>query len=176
MSKRIKQLICDELSAKFKDVDAALVIDPTGLDGNQANALRGELAQSNVRMMLVKNSLARRAFTDLPLNPVGPLLEGSCALAWGGDSLVDVAKLLVDKAKTLPLEVKGAVMEGEVFDAEGAVALSKMPSLSDLRSQLVGAALSPGANLAGALKAAGGIAQVLQGRIDQLEKDESAAA
>lgn len=172
MSKKIKQLICDELSQRLADVEACLVIDPTKLDGTTANNLRGELARADVTLLHVKNSLARRALADLPLAPVASLLEGPCSLAFGGESIVDVAKMLVEKTKQLPLEIKGAVMEGNALDAKGAVNLSKLPSKGELRAQIVSQVLSPGSKLAGALVAFGGIAQIIKGRIEQLEKQE----
>jgi large subunit ribosomal protein L10 len=177
MSKAVKQLICDELSQRFEGVDACLVVDPTPLGGTEANNLRRELRDADVTMMLVKNALTRRALAGQPLEPVGKLLEGSCALAWGGESIVDLAKLMVDKARQSGLVVKGAVMEGEVMDAEGAVALSKMPTRAELQSQIVGQILSPGGNLvAAATGPASTIASILKQRIDDLGGDEAEAA
>ncbi|MCG3181078.1 MAG: 50S ribosomal protein L10 [Phycisphaerae bacterium] len=177
MSKQVKQLICDELVQKFRDVDACMVVDLTPLDGLTANALRGEMAKANIRMMMVKNSLAKRALADLPLAPVGGLLDGACALAWGGDSIVDIAKLLVDKAKTLPLTIKGAVLEGQALDAAAATGLSKLPNRAELMSMVSGQVLSPGAKLAAAVLGPGAaIASIIKGRIESLEKSEPAAA
>jgi len=177
MSKQVKQLICKELTDRLGDVDACVVVDPTQLDGITANRLRQRMSQANVHMMLVKNSLAQRALAGLPLEPVRSLLDGSCALAWGGDSIVDVAKLLVEQAKTLPLSIKGAVMEGMAMDAAAAVGLARLPSKAEMKSILVGQVLSPGAKLAGAVLGAGlAIASILKGRIEELEKSEPAAA
>ncbi len=178
MSKQVKQLICEEISRRFAEVDACVVIDPTGLDGITANRLRAEMARSGVHMQMVKNSLARRALAGQPLAAVGDLLEGSCALAWGGDSIVDVAKLLTGKLKELPnLVIKGAVLDGQPLGPDQAVDLSKWLSKAEQRSMLVGQVLSPGRNLAAAILGPGAaIAGLLKGRIEQLEKSEPAPA
>jgi large subunit ribosomal protein L10 len=177
MSRQVKEIICKELTAALNGVDAAIVIDPTALDGITGNTLRRDLAAAKIRVQLVKNSLAKRAIVGTKLEPVGSLLEGACALAWGGDSIVDVAKLLVAKVKALPkLIIKGAVMEGNVLDAAQAAELSKMPTKAELKSALAAATLSPGRKLAAAILAAGSkIASQLKSRIEALEKTEPAA-
>jgi large subunit ribosomal protein L10 len=178
MSKPVKEMICQELTKTFAGVDAVMVVDPTRLDGITANALRRDLASARVRMLLVKNSLTKRALAGTKLGAVGPLLEGACALAWGGESIVDVAKLLVAKVKTMPnLVIRGAVMEGNALVGEQAIELSKMPTKAELRSSLVGLALSPGRKLAAAILSPGNmIANLLKGRIETLEKNEPAPA
>ena len=176
MSRQVKEIICKELTDTLRDVDAAFVIDPTALDGITGNALRRDLSAAKIQVQLVKNSLAKRVVAGTKLESVGSLLAGNCALAWGGDSIVDVAKLLVAKVKTLPkLIIKGAVMEGNVLDATQAAELSKMPTKAELRSSLVAAVASPGRKIAAAVLAAGSkIASQLKSRIEALEKTEAA--
>jgi len=178
MSKQVKETICRELAERFRDVDACMVFDPTGLDGATANRLRGEMSQARVRMRMAKNSLLKRALVGLPLEPVGGLLDGPCALAWGSESIVDVAKLLVAKAKEMPgLVIKGAVMEGQPLDAAAAANLSRMPTLGEIRASVVGQVLAPGAGLAAAVLGPGAmIANLLKGRIEQLGESEGEPA
>ena len=177
MSRQVKEIICKELVAALAGVDAAIVVDPTALDGITGNKLRRDLSAGKVRLQLVKNALAKRAVAGTKLEPVTSLLQGSCALAWGGDSIVDVAKLLVGKLKELPkLVIKGAVMEGLVLDAAGAPELSKLPTKAELKSTLVAMVASPGRKIAAVVLAAGAkIASQLKSRIEALEKTEAAA-
>lgn len=178
MSKQVKQEICKELVRMFQDVDACMVIDPTKLDGITANRLRRELAVGKVQMQLVKNSLTKRALAGTKLDAVSGLLDGPCALVWGGDSIVDAAKLVVGKLKELPnLVIKGAVLEGVALDPAKATDLSKMPTKAELKSQIVGMATAPGAKLAAAILGAGSaLANLLKGRIEALEKSAPAEA
>ena len=178
MSKQVKQIMCQEMTSRFRGVDACLVVDPTQLDGIMGNRLRRHLAAGKVEMLLVKNSLVKRALVGLPLEPVGQLLQGPCALAYGGDSIVDLAKLVVASVKEMPkLVIKGAVFEGRPLDSAAAAALSKLPTKAELRSTLAGMVLSPGRQLAGAVQGAGAmLANLLKGRIEALEKKEGAPA
>ncbi|HUW83767.1 MAG TPA: 50S ribosomal protein L10 [Phycisphaerae bacterium] len=172
MSRRVKDLTTEELRSRYEGVDSVLLVDPTGIDANMNNALRGDLRSKSVRLQVVKNSLARRAFAGGPLEPMGPLLEGPNALVTGGDSIVDAAKVVADwgKKKVGLLKIRGAMVEGEVLGAAEASELAKMPGRRELHQQVVGLSLSPGARLVGALMGpAGVIAGCLRAIIEKAE-------
>ena len=61
MSKKVKNLITNELITKFKPLEGVAVISPRGIDGIKNNLLRRRLRENGLRMTVVKNSLARRA-------------------------------------------------------------------------------------------------------------------
>ncbi len=171
MSRRVKGLTTEELRSRYEGVDSVLLVDPTGIDANVNNAMRGDLRGKSVRLEVVKNSLARRAFEGGPLESMGPLLEGPNALVTGGDSIVDAAKMVAEWGKKIGLlKIRGAVVEGEMLGAAEASELAKLPGRRELHQQVVGLSLSPGARLAGALTGPGRvIAGCLQAIIDKAE-------
>lgn len=171
MSKRVKDLVIEELRNRYEGVDSVLLVDPTGIDANTNNAMRGDLRSKSVRLEVVKNSLARRAFAGGPLERVGPLMEGPNALVTGGDSIVDAAKVVAEWGKKLGLlKIHGAVVEGEALAAAEASELAKMPGRRELHQQVVGLALSPGARLVGAVTGpAGVLAGCVQAMVDKAE-------
>jgi large subunit ribosomal protein L10 len=175
MSKRVKDLITREYQADFDGIESACVINLVGLDAVSTNRLRGELRSKNIRLQVVKNRLARRAFTDGPLAPLGRGLNGPCALVTG-ESIIDVAKTLVDLRKTYPaIELKLGMLEGdpELLEVER---LAKMKSLADLQSELAMLIASPGRRLAGCVAGPGGrIAGCLKAMADK-EGGEAVAA
>ena len=105
----------------------------------------------------------------------GILFTGPCAIAYGGESIVDVAKEIALWRDKLPgFEIKGAFVEGQVLDAKAADALSKMPGPAQLKGEIIALANSPGLNLAGALA---GPAQHIAGCIKTIiENAEKQAA
>ena len=124
-------------------------------------------------MTVVKNTLAKGVFRESDLEPLNEILEGPCALAFGAESVVEVARALVDKAKEIDFEFKGAVMDGQFFGPNQIEALSKYPTREEAVAQVVQVILSPASNIAGALNSAGGgIASCLEAIVDKLEKGE----
>lgn len=173
MSKFVKELFKTELEQKFADVDDFLVVVTKGLSGNENNEMRGVLLEKGIKLSVVKNSVMRRALESLEMPAAIELFAaGPCTVAYGGDSIVDVAKEFSDQAKTLNvLEFSGAFVDGVVMDAKGAEALSKMPSRVELQGEIVILANSPGCNVAGAIAGpAGAIAGCIKSLIEKLEE------
>ncbi len=85
---------------------------------------------------------------------------------------VDVAKEVIDWAKKLSAgEVKGAFVEGTVYDHSGVEVLSKMPTRVELQGRIVGCVRSPGSRIGGALMGpAGVIAGCVKSLIEKAEK------
>ncbi len=158
MSKRVKDFITNEVRARYDGVDSAVLVDPTGVDAVTNNKMRGDLRSKSVRLEVIKNSLARRAFAGGPLERMGALLVGPNALVTGGDSIVDAAKAIAEWSKKTGLfEIRGALVEGELLDAAAAKALAAMPGRRELHQEILGLACAPGGRLCGALLGPGGL-------------------
>ncbi|AQT69861.1 Vegetative protein 300 [Anaerohalosphaera lusitana] len=175
MSKYVKNLLQAELERKFSDVDNFVVVETKGLSGNENNEMRGELRDKDIRLSVVRNAMMRRAMENLDKpNGIGLFEAGPCTVAYGGDSVVDVAKALEDWTKKYDfVNFKGAYVDGEALSSEDAKALAKMPNRAELQGEIVQIAQTPGSNIAGAVT---GPAQHLAGCIKSLiEKLEEAA-
>ena len=61
MSKFVKDLITKDLRNRLDGVDDALLVDVIGLKNDKNVALRQRLRKKNIQLLVVKNSLARRA-------------------------------------------------------------------------------------------------------------------
>ena len=164
MSKPIKQLIRNELTSRLDGVDSVAVVDLTGIDAITTNQIRSRLTDKDIRLNVVKNSLAKQAFKDVGLEAASDLLDGPCALAWGADSIIDVVRELRDIAKEVnELELKGALLDGDLFEAGRMAELANYPTREEAIGQIAQAITSPGAQLAGCLIAPGGaIASLLK--------------
>lgn len=174
MSKYIKGLLQNELEKRFSEVGDFLVIETRGVNGNENNQMRGELKAKGIKLTVVKNALMRRALETMGMSAaVSLFLAGPCTVAYGCDSIVDAAREVAGWSKKVDaIKFKGAFVDGEVMDAEGAKALSKMPSRAELQGQIVMLANSCGANVAGAIAGAGGaVAACIKGLVEKLEKE-----
>ncbi len=173
MSKFVKGLIQNEMEKKFEGVDFFVVVETKGVDGNANNTIRGRLLEKDIKLTVVKNSLMRKALDKLGLAAASSLfMAGPCTVAYGGESVVDIAKeIMAAKKEFKALGVKGAFVDGNAVDSEGVTALSKMPSKVELMGEVVMLANSPGRRVAGAISGPGGIiAGCVKGLIDKLEE------
>ncbi len=176
MSRYVKHLLQKEFEEKLEkdNIEDFLVVRTMGIGGNENNELRGDLSDKGIKLLIVRNSLFKKALKKQEMDEAADLFEGQCAIAYGGESIVDVAKELVDWKKKLPtLEVKGAFLDGSLYDAEGAIELSKMPNMAELRGQLVTLMQSPGRKVAGAISGPGSI---IAGLIKAIEEKAEEAA
>jgi large subunit ribosomal protein L10 len=176
MSKPVKEMIIADYQQRFSDVDSAVVIEVRGMNANDNNALRGELAKSNIRVTIVKNTLANKAFNGGPLEGLAPALSGPSALATGAESVVEVARELVRCAKEFDeLELKAAILDGEFFEgADGVKRLSDFPTKEEAQAKVVALVLAPFKTVAGVVSAPGGnILGVVKEIQERLEKGEA---
>jgi len=154
MSKPVKAMVTAELKKRYSGVDSACVVNITGLDVKAQEKLRRTLRDKSARLQIVKNSLAKYAFKDTPLSPLGDSLTGPCALITSSQSLIEIAKLLIDASKEFgKLELKTALLDGDP-SLMTIVQLSKMRGKRELLGELAMLIGSPGRSVAGCLAGA----------------------
>jgi large subunit ribosomal protein L10 len=158
MSKYVKELITNELKNRLEGVSDMLLVNVIGMEANSNVELRKELRKKNIQLLVVKNSLGRRATEGSTLAPAFEGATGSSAIVWGAEDVVSLAKeitRLAGDAKFKPFAPKGGVMDGSKLSADQVAAVSKWPSRQEQLSILVGQILSPGAKLSSQLLGTG---------------------
>jgi large subunit ribosomal protein L10 len=83
-------------------------------------------------------------------NLVGPT---AVALTSGEDASSAASKILFDFVKSSPLQVKGAYIDGKLFNKEEIEAYSKLPTRLELIASLMGTMKAPLSKLARTLQA-----------------------
>jgi len=135
----------------------------SGMTVVEMEELRAKLREQGATFRVVKNRLAKIAMKGKPFEAAGEKFTGPVAIAWAGD-MISAPKVTVEFAKdSNAFEIIGGFMGEEVFEVDGIVALSKLPSREELigmaAQRLIGQAsevaqrlMSPGSALSGAIK------------------------
>ena len=173
MSKFVKDLVTRDIKRRLEGVGDAVLVSCVGMDANTTNELRGELAEKDISMFVVKNSLARRATEGTSLAPAFEGASGPVAVCFGASDFVTLVKEVVrldkDEEKYGKFVASGGVMDGETLDADGLKAVSKWPSREEQIATLVGQILGPGSTLNGALLGPG---KMLNSQLKQKGEEE----
>ncbi|MFT5522191.1 MAG: large subunit ribosomal protein L10 [Pirellulaceae bacterium] len=146
MSKYLKDLISQDLSKRLAGVEDMLLVNVIGIDANSTVALRKRLREKNISLLVIKNSLAKRATEGTPLANAFEGCVGTNAIIWGCEDLISLAKEVVelDKDKTLQhFEPRGGVMDGEHLTAARVREISQWPNREEQLSILSGMLTSP---------------------------------
>jgi large subunit ribosomal protein L10 len=142
----------NELKAAFGEAEDFIFTDYRGLTVEQITALRKSLRAKAASYKVVKNNFARLAFEQLSMPDVSAYLAGPTALALTTKDANEIAKVLLDASREMPvLKVKGAIVGGSVYDAAQVEAFSKLPGRLELISMLMSVMQGPARNLAGCL-------------------------
>lgn len=178
MSKPMKEMIIRDYQARIEGTSDAMLISIRGVKAIPTSKLRRNLAGKNIKITVMQNALARKAFAGTSLEPLTKLLAGPSALAYGGESVVEVAREIVKVIATMPeLELKGAVLDGQLFEGKaGVTELSKFPTKDEAIAQVVTLVVSPARKLLGQIKGPGSkVAGIIKAIETKLEKGEAIA-
>lgn len=180
MSKYVKNLITEHLRQQLGGVQDALLVSVIGLDANTNFRLRTELSRKNIRLEVVKNSLAARATEGTALGPMFEGLTGTAAICWGAEDIVSLAKEVMRLARDEQFKAfvpRGGVVDGQKIDDREVAEVAKWPSRGEQLSRLLGQILSPGANLVSQLGSVGGaLASQIEQRGEGAEAEAAPAA
>jgi len=164
----------DVLHGELKRATVAVLAEYRGLTAGQMTRFRKAVREVDGRCRVAKNTLAKRAVSDTSYTPLEPMLRGPLALIVGFKDPVAVAKVAIKFADEFPkLEIKGAVVGGQLVQADGVKALATLPPREVLLAQLMGLLQAPATQL---LRTLNEPAASLARLVDALGKRAAAAS
>jgi large subunit ribosomal protein L10 len=151
----------EELKGVFADSGAVIVTHYLGLTVAEMTDLRTRLRKEGAKLKVVKNRLAQKAMDGAAGEAGDRLFKGPVAIAFAKDP-VAAAKVTTQYAKDNDkFVVIGGVLGASVLNEAGVKSLATLPSLDQLRGQLIGLIQAPATKVAGVLQApAGQLARV----------------
>ena len=154
MKKEVKDTIIVELGQKLKEFPHFYLVDLTGLNAEKTSDLRRKCFKSEIKMIVVKNTLLHKAFeaADIDYSPLYDSLKGSTAVMFTTTANVP-AKLLKEYTKEGIPALKAAYAEESFFvGADRLEELASLKSKNELIADVVASLQSPAKNVISALQ------------------------
>jgi large subunit ribosomal protein L10 len=173
-----KAATVETITTRLKSSSTAVLADYRGMTVAQMSDLRRKLRDGGIDMMVVKNTLARRAAKAAGYEALNTELMGPIAMIFADEDVSAPARILNEYIRAnRKMVIKGGLLEGQVIKAEAVVELADLPSREILLSRLLGAMQAPLANLASVLQAPlSQLARTLDALRTQKETQSPAAA
>ncbi len=175
MKKEDKHIVKDSIAEVLKEYSAVYLVQTNGLNAELTSALRREAFKSDVKMIVVKNTLVKKAMeeSDVDYSGLFDALKGSTTLMLSntGNAPAKLIKEFTKKHKDagLPL-LKAAYVEESVYmGADQLEALCSIKSKNELIGDIVALLQSPAKNVISALQSGG---NKLHGILETLSNKE----
>jgi large subunit ribosomal protein L10 len=170
ITKARKTEILETVRDVLKNSASVVFVNFHGLSVRDVGDLRASLGESGSRYIVVKKTLAKKAFAEMKLKGEEPTLEGELALAFGEDAILPAKSVAeFQKKHAEQLKILGGIFErGYLTPLEVAV-LAAIPSREALLGQLVRTLNAPIQGTVSVLGAVlGGFVRVLDARAKSL--------
>jgi len=135
MTRNEKSQVITKLEAEFRDNEAIIVCYYRGLSTKKLEALRDAARSTNVKVQVVKNTLANIALNNA--GKPGVNLKDTNIFIWGDQLSATKVAAKFEEANQDLFKIKTAYIDSEVASVEKVKALSKMPSRDELLAMLL---------------------------------------
>ena len=161
MKKEDKSIIIEKIAANLQEYENFYLADIATLNAEKTSVLRRECSKQNIKLLVVKNTLLRKALEKIEGNyeELYPLLKGNTAIMFSNDA--NAPAKLIDKysknKETVPA-LKGAYVQESFFIGANTLKdLVNIKSKTELIGEVITILQSPAKNVISALQSGGTI-------------------
>ena len=174
ITKSRKEELLAQYDELIKNGRAIFLAEYSGMNVKRMNDLRNRVYDAEGTLHVTKNTLLQIALENSDKKIPANFLEGQLATGFALKEAPSLAKVLVDFAREEEkVTLRGGFLGNEFVSAQQIEALAKLPSLDQLRSQIIGVISAPARNVASVV--ASGVRQVVN-VVDAYAKKEEGAA
>jgi large subunit ribosomal protein L10 len=174
INKARKIELIEQYDELIQNSRAIFLAEYTGMNVKQMSALRDKVYEADGVFHVTKNTLLKIALEKAEKELPEDFMAGQLATGFALAEAPALAKALVDFAKEDDkVTLRGGFLGNEFVTVEQVEALAKLPSLDELRAQIIGLIDGPARNIASVL--ASGVRQVVN-VVDAYAKSEEGAA
>ena len=171
MKRSDKKNFVQKLKDEINSSSSVIVAHYAGLSVLETDNLRKEMRDNGAKFKVTKNRLTKLALADTPNESIADLFSGPTAIAYSSDP-VSPAKVAVNfEKKYKHFQIIGGGFDGKKIGKDKINFLATLPSLDEIRGQLISLIMTPAQSIASVVKEPGGqLARLLNLRSKQIEE------
>jgi len=148
-----KAAIAETFKQHLSGAEYMIFADYRGLTVQQAEDLRGRLAQAETTMLVIRNRQFAHVAREMDLSDLAEQVTGPTAIFFGSGDVVQASKILSTFARETELPViKLGTLEGKILSKEDVNELARLPSRDVLLAQVVGTIAAPMTQVVGVMQ------------------------
>lgn len=161
MNRAEKQEWIDTTHGQVAKAGIVIIAHYKGMTVAEMTELRSNVRKAGAGFKVTKNLLAKRAFKDTAYETVVDLFKGPTALAYAEEPVAAAKALSEFAKKNDKLVLVGGAFGNTMLNKAQINELASLPSLDELRANIIGLLNAPATKVAGVLQApAGQLARV----------------
>lgn len=139
-----KKAVVAEVSEIVSKAQSVIAADYRGLTVSEMTRLRSQARQNGIKVCVVRNTLARRAFEGTNYECLRDSLVGPIILLFSQEDPGAAARLLKAFLKTTEkLEVKALSLDGKLLSAKDLDSIAALPTRDEALAQLMSVMMAP---------------------------------
>lgn len=169
-----KEELVEQYMTLIDESQAIFIAEYGGMNVKSFEELRHKVREANGSIFVTKNTLLIHALREKNRPVPEEMLHGQVATGFATGEVPTLAKALTEYAKTeANLKIRGGILDQNVLNVDQVESLASLPSLDQLRAQIIGLVNAPAQNIAGVI--ASGVRQIIN-VLDAYAKSEDGDA
>lgn len=140
-----KQLLLDDMKSQIDRNGSFVIMRYMGLNAEAVTGFRREITKMGGDVEFIRKRILVKAAEAAGIKLDVEQLPGHIGLVFAGKDLLETTKVVFKFSQDTDraIEVVGGRFEGQLYNAEDLERLSKLPSLPEMRAQLLGTFEAP---------------------------------
>ena len=147
-----KKDFVEKMKDEFEKSASVIVAHYSGLSVSETDSIRKEMRSNGAKFKVTKNRLTKLALADTQYESITDLFSGPTAIAYSSDPVAPAKVAVSFEKKYENFKIIGGGYDGEKIAIDKINFLATLPSLDEVRGQIISLIMSPAQKIAMILK------------------------
>jgi len=147
-----KKDFVEKMKDEFEKSASVIVAHYSGLSVSETDSIRKEMRSNGAKFKVTKNRLTKLALAETRFKEIADLFNGSTAIAYSDDPVAPAKVAVSFEKKYENFKIIGGGYDGEKIAIDKINFLATLPSLDEVRGQIISLIMSPAQKIAMILK------------------------